>query len=168
MVSEGSAADAPLPPRWLADEMLGRLTRYLRFLGQDTEYVRGGTDSEIALRAGREGRILLTRDRQLASRVPGAVLLRSGALAEQLLTVRATFPQLELEPRFDRCSECNGGLVAVDDRERPGLAGLVPESILRRGSAVFRCSACGHLYWEGSHTARVREFLTRTTGNRPG
>src|SRR5580658_184832 len=64
-----------LPARWWADEMLGRLARYLRMVGLDTAYVPGLTDDEVVRRAGAEGRTLLTRDRQLARRVPGAFLV---------------------------------------------------------------------------------------------
>src|SRR5688500_2169209 len=52
----------------LADRMLGKLARLLRMVGQDVEYVREGDALEIARRAQREGRVLLTRDKRLACR----------------------------------------------------------------------------------------------------
>jgi len=55
-------------PRFLADEMLGSLARWLRIMGYDTEYARGMSDSDILARSRVEGRIVLTRDRQLAER----------------------------------------------------------------------------------------------------
>ncbi|MDD1677142.1 MAG: Mut7-C RNAse domain-containing protein, partial [Methanomicrobiales archaeon] len=54
--------------------MLGTLTRYLRFMGYDTlsaNSLEGGNAAEdtVLLRiAENEGRILLTRDRELARR----------------------------------------------------------------------------------------------------
>src|SRR5215813_9221277 len=56
--------DTPL----LADRMLGKLARMLRMVGQDVEYMREGEPLEIARRAEREGRVLLTRDKRLATR----------------------------------------------------------------------------------------------------
>ncbi len=141
--------------------MVGRLGRYLRFLGYDTEYVRGLDDREIARRALAEGRILLTRDRQLAAGVPGALLLTSADLSDQLRAVRAAYPALRLEVAFERCSLCNGPLAPW--RPSPGVP--LPEELPRErvegGLAVFACVRCGHRYWDGSHTARIRERLAQ-------
>src|SRR5579863_2257770 len=99
--------------RWIADEMLGRLARYLRFLGEDTEYVRGLSDANLLKRAIAENRWLLTRDRQLGARAPRAVTLPSSSLVEQLRFLRARFPDLPTEVTFERCSLCNGPLERV-------------------------------------------------------
>ncbi|MCI4361372.1 MAG: Mut7-C RNAse domain-containing protein, partial [Thermoplasmata archaeon] len=88
-------------PRWLADEMLGRLSRYLRFLGHDTQYVRGQTDREIVEQIRRDGRRLLTRDRALAARVPGALLLASPYLPDQLRQLHAEAPDAGYSVTFD-------------------------------------------------------------------
>lgn len=150
-------------PRWLADEMLGRLARYLRFLGHDTLYVRDRTDAEIRDLARAEGRRLLTRDRDLAARTPRAVLLTSPDLDEQLRGLRTEFPHLSYEVRFDRCTACNGRLDPIP----PSAGGAAaPPRPARLGAnlPLYRCAACGHLYWEGSHTARIRERLRSALG----
>ncbi len=143
-------------PRWIADEMVGRLARYLRFLGHDTEYARGLDDDEIARRAVAEGRRLLTRDRDLARRVPGAVLLTARDIQGQLRAVRAAAPSASFEVAFTRCTLCNALLAPWT----PPASGPWPREVPRRGGGpdllVYACVACGHLYWEGSHTARVR------------
>ncbi|HKS59608.1 MAG TPA: Mut7-C RNAse domain-containing protein [Thermoplasmata archaeon] len=144
-------------PRWLADEMLGRLARYLRVLGHDTAYARGVPDAEIAFRAREEHRRLITRDRDLASRVPGSLLLSSVTLADQLRQVMAERPGLSGDPTFDRCTLCNGPLAGdaavAKGRFPPGEDGPGTET------ARWRCRDCGHVYWEGSHTARMRQSL---------
>jgi len=142
--------------------MLGRLARYLRILGYDTEYVRGVEDAEILDRLRRDPRVLLTRDRGLARRVPGTVLLHSTALPDQLKEIRAAVPELSAVPRFDRCTACNGPL----DPKRPGelrVPGRVPAAV---AGSVWECRACGHVYWEGSHTARLRRDLETWLGDR--
>ncbi|HEV2316229.1 MAG TPA: Mut7-C RNAse domain-containing protein [Thermoplasmata archaeon] len=146
------------PPRWLVDEMLGRLARYLRFMGHDTAWVRGAEDTEIRARAEREGRTLLTRDRSLAARTPGAVLLGSVQLHDQLLELIRRFPSLPTEVMFDRCSLCNG---LVDPVSSPGEGRPAPARPDAGGPtrSVFRCRDCGHEYWEGSHTEGIRRRL---------
>jgi len=142
---------------WLADEMLGRLARYLRFVGDDTEYARGEADDEIRARAIREGRTLLTRDRRLAAATPGAILLRSVTIDAQWRELRVARPDLATVVRFDRCSLCNGRLLPRSPGGNPG------GSARRAASATpeFACERCGHLYWEGSHTAGIRRRLER-------
>ncbi|MGA7923671.1 MAG: DUF5615 family PIN-like protein [Thermoplasmata archaeon] len=153
-------ANAPVASaRWLADEMLGRLARYLRFLGHDTAYVRGLKDAEVVDLARRESRVLLTRDRALAHRVPGALLLTSPQLKEQFRAVRRAFPEVTFEVRFDRCTLCNGTL----EPTRP--PGKGDEALRAAASSdarpTFDCTECGHRYWEGSHTARVRRDIAQ-------
>jgi uncharacterized protein with PIN domain len=146
-------------PRWWADEMVGRLARYLRFLGHDTEYRRGLKDEEVAAGAVGEGRTLLTRDRALAARVPGALLLRSADLPGQLRELRAAYPTMSVVLSFDRCASCN----ALLSPWSPPLAGPwppeVPRSRVEGGLAVFECAPCQRRYWEGSHTATIRRNL---------
>lgn len=68
-------ADA-VPPRFLADAMLGRLARWLRTLGFDTRYDPAIHDPELVALAAAEGCVLLTRDRHLIEHLrPGRALL---------------------------------------------------------------------------------------------
>lgn len=141
--------------------MLGRLARYLRFVGCDVVRVHGLTDHEILERAEREGRRILTRDRQLATRSPRAVLVRSPWLDEQWREVRRAWPDLPDVVRFDRCSACNGVLGPYRVGTEPAREVGLPRDLLARGVEVFGCLSCGHLYWEGSHTARIRARIAR-------
>ena len=54
--------------RFVLDTHLGRLAAYLRLAGFDTLYRNDCSDGELADVSGREGRILLTRDRGLLKR----------------------------------------------------------------------------------------------------
>lgn len=159
---------APLEERWLVDEMLGRLARFLRILGYDSEYAQGMPDDAIRDRALGEGRTLITRDAELAERTAGAVLLTSTDLKGQLIALRGKYPQLARAPRFIRCTLCNGTLRVFDQ----GEAGTseVPSYLLERASKgeLYRCERCAHLFWEGSHTGRIREFLKETAVPVPG
>ncbi len=143
--------------RFIADAMLGRLAKWLRLMGYDTYYERDITDDALLLVARREGRTVLTRDTRLTERRAArgqALLIASNDPSEQLKQVMDHFSLSALDT--PRCSLCNGPLVRVPDK-RP-LKDLVPEYVfLHHGrKGFFRCSGCGHLYWEGSHAGGIR------------
>ena len=143
-------------PRLLADEMVGSLARYLRMLGCDTTYARGWEDDEIVRRASDEGRVVVTRDRELARRVPRSLLLTSPRLSEQVRAAWAAFPELPADVRFERCTLCNG-LLDPDQRTGPGTPeDGIPWDRVAEGLCLYRCRDCQHVYWEGTHTAEVR------------
>jgi uncharacterized protein with PIN domain len=141
--------------------MLGRLARYLRMVGLDTAYVTGLGDDEVAVRARGEGRLLVTRDRLLAQRVPGAILLVAASIEGQWRELRRRYPALPNVPRFERCTLCNGVLSATLPSTVDPISSPVPSRILESGTALFRCAQCGHIYWEGSHVESMRHRLAR-------
>ena len=147
------------PPRLLADEMVGSLARYLRMLGCDTLYARGWSDEEIVRRGRSEDRVVLTRDRQLARRAERAVLLTSTRLEDQLRTTWTEVPGVPADVRFERCTLCNGRLLPEEAGRSPAPGDGVPWDRVSAGLGLFRCSECGHRYWDGSHTAEVRRRL---------
>jgi len=151
-------------PRFVADEMVGRLARYLRFVGCDTTYARGLSDDEILKVARAEGRVILTRDRDLAARAERALLLKSPHLADQWRAVRDAFPGVSGELRFERCTECNGELGRIVEPAEGTVSDGVPWDRVREGLPLYRCAACGHYYWEGSHTADVRARFASWAG----
>jgi uncharacterized protein with PIN domain len=141
--------------RLFADAMLGRLARWLRILGCDTEYDPHIEDETIVRRCLTEGRVLLTRDRNLLEewRVPRALLLASEKPLEQL---REVVTRLALEGSlhlFGRCTVCNTPVESVD---RSLIRDRVPERVWRTQDRFTRCPGCGRIYWEGSHTQRIR------------
>lgn len=151
----------PVPPvRFVLDEHLGRLARYLRLLGFDAWWHPGTDDDELARRSAEDGRVLLTRDRGLLKR--GAVQL--GAY------VRETDPRgqvLEVVRRFDlaghldpftRCLVCNGRLEPAQPAE---VAGRVPPAVGRSQARFSTCPDCFRVYWEGSHHERLSALVER-------
>lgn len=144
-------------PRWAVDEMLGRLARYLRFLGHDTTYLTGLGDAEIVQKVRDDGRLLLTRDRELAGRTPGSLLIRSPRIGEQLREVRDAFPTFAYSVAFDRCPECNEVLLGWVHAPGDPWPTELPRERVEAGLPVFRCARCGRRFWDGSHTARIRE-----------
>ena len=149
-------------PRFLADEMLGSLARWLRLIGQDTLYIKGEEDGRLASIAGAEGRILLTRDRLLAASTPHSMLIRSTDLMEQLRQVLKT-TDLDVDESATRCTRCNGELLRVD---KGSVEDEVPEGSLRTYDEFFRCTECGAVYWKGSHWLDIRRRLDSIMSDR--
>jgi uncharacterized protein len=147
----------------LCDHMLGSLARWLRFMGYDTGYPEPGPDRELIDRARQEGRILLTRDKELAAHVFGAIQVRSDDLEEQIREVAAVL-QLRLVDPLSRCSLCNELLLPVPLGD---VKGLVPEGVRSRHREFWRCPSCKRVYWQGSHWDKMVERLTHLDLPRP-
>jgi len=142
----------------LCDHMLGSLARWLRFMGYDTAYPEPGPDRALVDRVRAEDRILLTRDKELAARVTGAVRIRSDILADQIREVAAALPLRLVDP-LTRCSLCNEILVSASMED---VKDLVPEGVRSRHRTFWRCPSCGRVYWRGTHwdkmVARLNEL----------
>lgn len=153
-------------PRFLADEMLGSLARWLRIMGYDTEYARDMTDGDILQRAETEGRTVLTRDRELALRAGDrGMLVRSDDGDEQLTEVTRCFG-LIFDEAHTRCALCNRELVPITADE---ASERVPPRVLERHNEFLSCPSCGRVYWKGTHWAGIRrhidEAVRKTRGN---
>jgi uncharacterized protein with PIN domain len=145
-------------PLLLADAMLGRLARWLRLVGYDTTYARDWSDHRIAARARAEGRIVLTRDRELARRRGICCLLierqdLEGQLEEIWLALGP--PPADMEPR---CPACNAPLRALADNE---ARRRVPPYVYRTHERFRHCAQCDRVYWRGSHWEDVDRTCER-------
>ena len=153
----------PKPLRFLLDVHLGRLASYLRLLGFDTAYNSDDPgDDQLARRAHAESRILLSCDRGLLMRnhVQHGHLLHSRNSIEQTREIIQRYKLAPDAAPFTRCLTCNGVLEAVD---MDAIRERIPPRVFRRwGDDPDRyrsCPACGKLYWEGTHTDRMRRLL---------
>ncbi len=160
----GAEGNASLPrPRFLADAMLGRLARWLRALGLDTAFDPEIADADLVRRAVEEGRYVLTRDRRLLEEwmVEGCLLVTADEPLEQLREVLAWRGLRGPWALFSRCLRCNTPLEAVS---REAVAERLPPRVRERGGRLALCPTCDRVYWEGSHTRRMRRRLEETLG----
>jgi uncharacterized protein with PIN domain len=155
--------------KFIADRMLGTLTRYLRFMGYDTlsantfEPGNAREDTALLAIAREEGRILLTRDRELAKRGGElAVLLESEDVMAQVRAL-SSLGLITPELVMDRCSLCNLRLRPATEAEVEG-ADYAPDE--RDSLEFFCCPGCRRLYWMGSHGRNLRASLRRSLGGR--
>ncbi len=147
--------------RFLVDAMLGKLARWLRLLGHDTEYRRDATDDELLAEAASEDRILLTADVELyrRARLRGlrAFLVRGSTEEERLAELAASLKvKLEVDMSASRCPKCNSPVVEVP---KEAVRGLVPRGSWLRHERFWRCTGCGQVYWQGSHWANIEAVL---------
>jgi uncharacterized protein len=145
-------------PRFVIDNHLGRLAAYLRMLGFDCHYQNDIDDIQLADIAGREQRILLTRDRRLLMRksVVDGYCLRSLNSLEQLTEVVRRFDLAQRVIPFHRCLRCNHILEPVSKAEV--LDRLEP--LTKQYFDEFHiCRACGQIYWKGSHYDKMQTLV---------
>lgn len=150
--------------RFIADAHLGGLAHLLRLTGFDTLYDNGYDDAEIVAIAEREGRIALTRDRELLKRRT----LTHGCFVHALKPEQQAaeiFTRLDLARSarpFSLCLECNAPLRPID---KALVAERVPPGVSDRQSRFSTCDRCRRVFWEGSHWRRMRQIVDRLLGN---
>jgi hypothetical protein len=156
-------------PRFLCDEMLARLARWLRAAGYDAALpAPGAADCDLLAEALASRRWLLTRDRGLTRhrRAADAVVLLDGDGTEgQARSLSAQLPIDWTAAPLTRCLVCNVELRTAGPDE---LASL-PDGVKARDVPITACPACRRVYWPGGHETRIRRTLARlaSAGARP-
>lgn len=150
------------PPRFLCDEMLGRLCRYLRAAGYDTLLAADGqSDSELLRRCHSEGRYFLTCDQLVQEHKAAegvALILPHGDLDRLASLLAAHFGLDWLHRAFTRCLLDNTLLVAADPSS---LESVPPDVAGGARGPLRRCPQCGRVYWRGSHHKRMAAKLAK-------
>jgi uncharacterized protein len=145
--------------RFAADRNLGKLAKWLRILGYDTLYDRGDADRSFLRRAAEDGRIALTRKRDLVAPAhPGSLVVVKADRVEA--QIREVLQKLGREPdpslRMTRCLNCNAPLEEVS---KASVEGLVPAFVYTAHTRFRRCPLCGKIFWPGTHARHVEERL---------
>lgn len=146
--------------RFVADAHLGALARLLRLAGFDTVYDNHLGDGEIVALAGREQRIVLTRDLELLKRREvshGAYVHAQGPDA-QLAEILGRFDLAGRVRPFSLCLECNASLQVV---EKDQVMACLPPRVRERQQHFSRCPVCGRVFWQGNHWRHMGERLAR-------
>lgn len=145
--------------KFIADEMLGRLAKWLRMLGYDTIYKTPTSDSSLVNQAFREQRIILTRDTRLIERkyIPRYILIKSDDYNEQLKQI---IKDLNLQPNpnlfFSRCILCN---TEIESISKDLVQKKVPLYIYETQKSFLHCPKCDKVYWAGTHVEMAKERL---------
>ncbi len=151
-------------PKFIVDENVGKLARWLRMLGFDAVFFEGGGDSKMVATAVAENRIILTRDtevsqRRLARLGKLKVLLLHTENAEiQMDAVIKTFNLGCLAQPFTRCLEDNTPLMSADKEE---IMAIIPPHIAQTQNYFMQCPQCRRVYWKGTHWEAMIKRLAK-------
>jgi len=142
--------------KFIADAMLGKLAKWLRFLGFDVLYNPHMDDRQIIRLSMLEGRKILTRDTNLMGRkgIERPVFVKSDAVTEQLSQIMETLDFRDADP-VGRCVACNGRLFTVSPKSE--VRDSVPDYVYHNTEHFLECKECGKVYWRGSHYDRFME-----------
>ena len=149
--------------RFLIDGMLGKLNRWIRILGYETEYAKDKEDDELVNLAKRSSSILLTSDEELyrtaVTRGVDSFLIRGKNEAERLaaLAYRYNIP-LTVDPDRSRCPLCGSAIKQVS---KENIEAFVPPTTFKVHQSFWKCTnpICAKIYWHGSHWKRIEQTL---------
>ena len=150
--------------KFLVDQPLGGLAKWLRFCGFDTALVRLTLDKPKCWPPPHPQTHILTRQAAAAFlKRPDLLVLAADEPEAQLEEV---IRRLHILPRqltpLSRCSHCNDPLIPVD---RDLVQGRVPEHVFHYHRQFSECPRCHRVYWPGSHirgiTGTLREKLEK-------
>ena len=153
--------------KFIADGMLGRLTRWLRMLEHDVKYSNKLDDTQLITIAKKERRILLTRDlelyKQAMAKGVNAFYLEGKTEAEKLAHLAKRFDiRLDIDMTTSRCTKCNTRVKPIS-KER--AADRIEKSTFSHYNDFWECPKCGQVYWQGAHWAKIRKTLEAAKEN---
>lgn len=147
------------PIRFLVDDHLRRLSRWLRSAGFDSVFEDGITTRELYRRSWTEKRTILTMDKSMWA--PRLHRLTSHDVPTQFRDVIETFTLDPYEFAFSRCVVCN---VLLETVAKEDVAERVPPKAYARYDVYRHCPDCDRVFWRGTHTTRTLTFFFESTG----
>ncbi|MEM3055169.1 MAG: Mut7-C RNAse domain-containing protein [Candidatus Bathyarchaeia archaeon] len=153
--------------KFIADGMLGKLTRWLRMLGHNVKYSNKLDDSQLISIAKKERRILLTRDLELYQQAIAkgvqAFYMEGQTEAERLAKLAKKFGiNLDIDMATSRCPKCN---TRVKPLPKEKVADKVEKTTFSYYNEFWRCPKCEQIYWQGAHWTRIRKTLETAKEN---
>ena len=153
--------------RFIADNNVGKLAKWLRIIGYDTLFFKEKDDNKMFEIALNENRVILTRDTQLMKRR----LVTKGKLRAMLIEQDSPKAQLQKTIKnlalnyffnpFSLCLECNQALIS---RGREEVQKSVPPYVFKTQNQYRECPLCHRIYWQGTHWQRmIKELNSLTT-----
>jgi len=144
--------------KFICDQMLGTLAKWLRIMGYDTLY-GDGDDSELIKIAVDEKRVLITRDRELHNRYENSLLVEGTELENQIRSVMDSLDlRINMENALSRCTVCNTPVRKIRKDE---VKGKVPPHAYETHDEFWICPDCKRIYWRGTHWENMKNFMEK-------
>jgi len=152
--------------KFLCDQMLGTLAKWLRILGFDTYYANNlADDSELIEIAKKEKRILLTRDKNLVYQARreniSVIEISTTELDEQLKTVLEDV-EINHDLILTRCLICNS---VINDIKKDDVKNKIPDRVFEGNDEFWYCKKCDKIYWRGTHYNMMIDKITQIQKN---
>ena len=149
--------------KFVVDGMLGKLSRWLRILGNDVFYSIESNDAQILEISKKEDRVLLTKDLELYKRAIcrglGAYYVEGKSGSEFLAELAKRYGlQLTIDLDKSRCPICNSKIQKAAKEE---LADQLEKNTYTYYYEFWKCSNCGQIYWRGAHWKQINSTLTQ-------
>ena len=140
--------------KFLCDQNLGRLSKWLRLIGFDAMYMHFW-DDDMVKNALSSHRVVLTRahNKELTD---GYMVIRDDKINLQLKQVINALDLKGKAKPFSRCSICNEPLYPIGREEAKGY---VPEYVFLTQDTFSKCPRCSRTYWKGTHISRTLEII---------
>ena len=157
-------------PQFIADVMLGKLSRKLRMLGYDTLYSQRMDDPTLLKRAVGGGRQILTRKTCLINRKESrgiTLFIKDNDPSKQLIEVIEHY-KLIINPLIigTRCLICNEKLKAIPVDQ---VESQIPDYVISTQKHFSACPRCNKIYWKGTHYENmlktVKQIECKPRGN---
>jgi uncharacterized protein with PIN domain len=148
-------------PKYITDNTLAKLAKWLRLLGYDTAVFPRKAGREMLQLADAEQRIVLSRrqdllERQFSGRL---YLVQGNDVGSQLREVMADFSlTIEKKKMFQICLRCNEKLIPT---AKEAVRDLVPPYVFENCDEYDGCPRCLSIYWAGTHQRNSLQFLEK-------
>jgi uncharacterized protein with PIN domain len=146
----------PAPIRFILDDAMGNLLKWLRMLGFDAigrrEYKKHLNEKMS------KHEIYLTQSLPNANKATGKTIhLDQGPVSVQLRDIMTTCGMgIENLKPFSRCTLCNHVTQKID---KLNIRGKVPDYVWETHEIFRECPACHRIYWRGTHADRIEKTL---------
>ena len=143
--------------KFILDQNLSQLAKWLRFLGYDTSVYKNLSFQNLCRIAQQEHRIILTRAKgnfRKDLRWP-IRYIETDTRLEQLREIKSMLFYSN-ERIMTRCSACNR---ILRDVNKTYIKDLVPEYVFKEHDDFRLCTNCGNVYWKGSHYENIVNTL---------
>jgi uncharacterized protein with PIN domain len=138
--------------KYLCDQMLGTLAKWMRIYGLDTFYASNEMDdSELIEICKKEKRALITSDKDLIIRARRenlkTIVIKSIDINDQIRKIISD-KEIDTKKLLSRCILCNSKVIDIKKTE---VKEKVPERIYENNEKFWYCKNCNKIYWKGTH-----------------
>jgi len=146
--------------KYICDQMLGTLAKWLRICGFDTFYANSEMDDiELINISKNEKRVLITRDKnllQIARKEKLKVIEINTTDIDQQINKVINQVKVDSSKVLSRCILCN---TRIDEIKKDQVKEKVPKRVFDTNEKFWFCSKCKKIYWKGSHYNNMIEKI---------